>query len=195
MITLTTNRRQAGADQAWEREALSSLRSGDVVPAVDAYVDHGRVTITGSIDEARQRLVEDWWAVHNDHTTAILAVRRVDVRALNEMVREHRKASGELGEEHQDREKTFSVGDRVIFEQNQRVREPGSEAGAATVRIRNGTFATVVGVADPAHTGEQRAVTREGDVARVEGDVAWPARRSTDRPGDGLEADLVVAAR
>jgi hypothetical protein len=87
VITLTTNRRQAGADQAWEREALVSLRSGDVVPAVDAYVDHGRVTITGSIDEARQRLVEDWWAVHHDHTTAILAVRRVDVRALNDMVR------------------------------------------------------------------------------------------------------------
>jgi len=44
VISLTTNRRQAGADQAWEREALASLRSGDVVPAVDAYVDHGRVT-------------------------------------------------------------------------------------------------------------------------------------------------------
>ena len=188
VITLTTNRRQVGADQEWEREALASLRSGDVVPAVDAYVDHGRVTITGSIDEARQRLVEDWWAVHNDHTTAILAVRRVDVRALNEMVREHRKASGELGEDIRIGEKTFSVGDRVIFEQNQRVREPGSEAGAATVRIRNGTFATVVGVTDPPHPGEQRAVTREGDVARVEGDVVMAGPEGgTERPGNRLE--------
>ena len=76
------------------------FRAGDVIPAVDTYVDHGRVTaITGSIDEARQHLVEDWWAVHNDHTTAILGVQRIDLKALNEMVREHRKASGELGEE------------------------------------------------------------------------------------------------
>ena len=43
--------------------------------------------------------------------TAILAVRRFDVRALNEMVREHRKASGELGEDIRIGEKTFSVGD------------------------------------------------------------------------------------
>ena len=103
---------------------------------------------------------EDWWTVHSEHTTAILAVRRVDVRALNEMVRGHRKASGELGEDIRIGDKTFSVGDRVIFEQNQRVREPGSEAGAATVRIRNGTFATVVGVTDSASPGEQRAATR-----------------------------------
>ncbi len=55
-----------------------------------AYTEHGRVTISGTIDEARQRLVEDWWAVHHDHTTAILAVRRADVVALNEMVRARR---------------------------------------------------------------------------------------------------------
>ena len=193
VISLTTNRRQAGADQAWERGALASLRSGDVVPAVDAYVDHGRVTITGSIDEARQRLVEDWWAVHNDHTTAILAVRRVDVRVLNEMVRDHRKANGELGEEITVGEKTISVGDRVIFEQNQRVREPGSEARLATVRIRNGTFATVVGVTDPPHSGEPRAATREGDVARLEGDVVFAdENEGPSGPRAGLRTELVV---
>ena len=163
-----------------------------MVPAVHAYVDHGRVTITGSIDEARQRLVEDWWAVHRDHTTAILAVRRVDVRALNEMVREHRKASGELGEEIRIGDKAFSVGDRVIFEQNQRVREPGSAAGAATFRIRNGTFATVVGVTDPSHPGEQSAVTREGDVARVEGDVVTAGEKESPT---GLEDRLEDRAR
>ena len=193
VITLTTNRRQAGADQDWEREALASLRSGDVVPAVHAYVDHGRVTITGSIDEARHRLVEDWWTVHSEHTTAILAVRRVDVRALNEMVRGHRKASGELGEDIRIGDKTFSVGDRVIFEQNQRVREPGSEAGAATVRIRNGTFATVVGVTDPSHSGEQSAVTREGDVARVERDVVMAGEKESPTGLEtGSRTELVV---
>ena len=186
VITLTTNRRQIGADRAWEREALASLRSGDVVPAVDAYVEHGRITITGSIDEARQRLVEDWWAVHNEHTTAILAVRRVDVQALNDMVREHRRASGELGEEVRIGEKTFCVGDRVIFEQNQRVRELGSGAGAATVRIRNGTFATVAGIIDLPHPGEHRAVTREGDAVLEDG------KGAPSDPETGSRTDLVV---
>ena len=54
VVTLTTNRRQAGADQQWERDALVALREGDVTPAVEAYTEHGRVTIAGTIDEARQ---------------------------------------------------------------------------------------------------------------------------------------------
>ena len=114
VVTLTTNRRQAGSYQQWEREALVALRDGDVAPAVRAYVEHGRVTITGTIDQAHQHIVEDWWAVHHDHTTAILAVRRSDVAALNEMVRARRQAAGELGEDVRVGTKAFSVGDRII---------------------------------------------------------------------------------
>jgi hypothetical protein len=163
VVTLTTNRRQAGDDQQWERDALASLRDGDVIPAVDAYVDRGRVSICATIDEARHRLVEDWWAVHHDHTTAILAVRRIDVSVLNEMVRARRQASGELGEEIRFGDKTLSVGDRLIFERNQRVKEAEKEDGRAMIRIRNGTFATVIGVVDASTTPGHNAVTSEGD--------------------------------
>jgi conjugative relaxase-like TrwC/TraI family protein len=188
VVTLTTNRRQTGADQQWERDALVALREGDVTPAVEAYSDHGRVTIAGTIDEARRHIVEDWWAVHRDHTTrdqttAILAVRRSDVTALNDMVRARRQAAGELGEEFRIGAKEFSVGDRVIFEKNQRV--PGADLGPASerLRLRNGTFGTVVAVlpsrekapterapAEQART--DNALTREGDVPRTQGDVA-----------------------
>jgi len=171
VVTLTTNRRQAGSDQQWERDALVALRHGDVTPAVHTYAEHGRVTITGTLDQARQRIVEDWWAVHHDHTTAILAVRRADVAALNDMARTRRQAGGELGEEIRIGAKAFSVGDRVIFEKNQRVPEAGQPNQVdqrALIRIRNGTFGTVVAVSDPGGN----AVTREGDVARTEGDVA-----------------------
>jgi conjugative relaxase-like TrwC/TraI family protein len=170
VVTLTTNRRQTGDHQQWERDALVALRDGNVVPAVHAYVEHGRVTITGTIDEARRRLVEDWWAVHHDRTTAILAVRRVDVVALNDMVRARRQAAGELGEEIRLDGRAFSIGDRVVFEKNQRVAEAGkaNRAGrSSTVQVRNGTFGTVVGVVDPAGN----LVTREGDVLRTQGDV------------------------
>jgi ATP-dependent exoDNAse (exonuclease V) alpha subunit len=150
VVTLTTNRRQAGADQQWERDALVALREGDVTPAVHAYTEHGRVTIAGTIDEARRHIVEDWWAVHRDRarpqTTAILAVRRADVAALNDMVRARRQAAGELGEELRIGAKAFSVGDRVIFEKNQRV--PAADLGHSSerLRLRNGTFGTVVAV-------------------------------------------------
>ncbi|HEY4947248.1 MAG TPA: MobF family relaxase, partial [Acidimicrobiales bacterium] len=179
VVTLTTNRRQADPGQQWERDALVALREGNVAPAVHAYADHGRVPLAGTIDEARQRLIDDWWAVHHEHTTAILAVRRVDVRALNELARARRHAAGELGQEIRVGEKTFSIGDRVIFERNQRVREvdrlDGSR-GTGLVRLRNGTFATVVGVIDP--TGgdlAHNARTREGDVTLRQGDVARTA--------------------
>jgi len=178
VVTLTTNRRQAGADQQWERDALVALREGDVTPAVHAYSEHGRVTIASTIDEARQRIVEDWWTVHHGHTTcdqtsAILAVRRSDVAALNEMVRARRQAAGELGEEATFGAKAFSVGDRVIFEKNQWV--PAADVGGATerLRLRNGTFGTVVAVTAPTEkVPTNNAFTREGDVLRAQGDVA-----------------------
>ena len=162
VVRLTTNRRQAGSDQQWERDALVALRDGDAERAVHAYTEHGRVTISGTVDEARHRLVEDWWAVHRDHTTAILAVRRADVVALNDMVRARRHDGGELGEEIRFGAKEFRVGDRVLFEKNQRVAEAGLGTGhSVRLQVRNGTFGTVVGGIDPAGN----APTREGDVA------------------------------
>ncbi len=198
VVTLTTNRRQAGADQQWERDALVALREGDVTPAVEAYSDHGRVTIAGTIDEARRHIVEDWWAVHHpqttkdqatrDQTTAILAVRRSDVTALNDMVRARRQAAGELGEELRIGAKAFSVGDRVIFEKNQRV--PAADLGHTSelLRLRNGTFGTVVAVLpsrDVAPT--DNALTREGDVPRTQGDVAGDVAA-------GLETEAQLAS-
>ena len=199
VVTLTTNRRQAGVDQQWERDALIALREGDVTPAVQAYTEHGRVTIAGTIDEARRHIVEDWWAVHRDHTThdqttAILAVRRSDVAALNEMVRARRQAAGELGEEATFGAKAFSVGDRVIFEKNQRV--PAADLGHASelLRLRNGTFGTVVAVLprrDVAPT--DNALTREGDVPRTQGDVAGDvAAGIEDRSSAEPRGSLVV---
>jgi conjugative relaxase-like TrwC/TraI family protein len=174
VVTLTTNRRQGASDQQWERDALVALRYGNVVPAVHAYVEHGRVTITGTIDEARHRLIEDWWGVHRDRTTAILAVRRVDVVALNDMVRSRRQAAGELGQEIRLDGKAFSIGDRVVFEKNQRVAEAGkaNRAGRPSmVQVRNGTFGTVVGVIDPAGNLVTREGDVQGDVLRNQGDV------------------------
>lgn len=170
VVTLTANRRQARPDQQWERDALVALRHGDVTPALDAYLDHGRVAITSSIDAARQRIVEDWWSVHRTHTTAILAVRRADVAALNEMARSRRQGAGELGPEIRIGTKAFSIGDRVIFEKNERVRgaEHADDAPRSELlRLRNGTFGTVVAFTDL----PEKTLTREGDKGHSQDDV------------------------
>jgi conjugative relaxase-like TrwC/TraI family protein len=185
VVTLTTNRRQAGSDQQWERDALVALRDGNAERAVHAYTEHGRVTISGTIDEARHRLVEDWWAAHHDHTTAILAVRRADVVALNDMVRARRHAGGELGQEITLGTKAFSVGDRVLFEKNQRVAEADNPGRSVRLQVRNGTFGTVVGGVDLAGN----APTREGDAPQAQGDVA--GLRETKVQAEAASALLV----
>jgi ATP-dependent exoDNAse (exonuclease V) alpha subunit len=102
--------------------------------------------------------MEDWWEVHRDRTTATLAVRRLDVSALNDMVRAWRQAAGELEEEIRfGGGKTFGVGDPVIFEKNQRVKvasEFDQNRGHGMVRIQNSTFGTVV-VGDSAQPCDQ----------------------------------------
>ena len=120
-IELTTNRRQAAIDQAWERQALVQLRTGEVASALDAYAEHERLTLTDDVHVARAQLIEAWWEVH-EQSTAILAVRRADVAALNDLARDRRMAAGELGEELRLASgKAFAVGDRVLFEKNERM--------------------------------------------------------------------------
>ena len=133
VVELTTNRRQAGVDQAWERDALDRLRNGDIAPAVAAYIEHGRLTFAEDLEMARAQLIEAWWAVH-EQSSAILAVARSDVAALNDLARERRSAAGELGPELRlPSGKAFSVGDRVLFEKNERVAAAPRSSGCRRV--------------------------------------------------------------
>ena len=109
---------------------------------------------------ARAQLIEAWWAVH-EQSTAILAVARSDVAALNDLARERRSAAGELGPELRlPLGKAFSIGDRVLFEKNERVPALRGPLGAERV--------------DPA--GTQRHL-------RDSGRVASPDFRASDQGG------------
>ncbi|MGA2474691.1 MAG: AAA family ATPase [Acidimicrobiales bacterium] len=176
VIELTTNRRQSELHQEWERQALVALRDGKVAQAVAAYDAHDRIVVADQASAARQALIERWWSVHNDATTAILAVTRGDVAALNSRARERRREAGELGAEIRLASgKTFAVGDRIMFEKNARANlaDGGQRGHPRTVAIRNGTFATVVAVPDQKQNGPS---TREGDVLQGQGDVAVARR-------------------
>jgi conjugative relaxase-like TrwC/TraI family protein len=175
VIELTTNRRQSEAHQEWERQALVDLRTGEVARAVAAYDAHDRIVVAEKASSARQALLEQWWSVHEEATTAILAVTRGDVAALNLKARERRREAGELGAEIRLASgKAFAVGDRIMFEKNARAEVADrKQDGPKTVATRNGTFATVMAVADQR---QNSAATREGDVGEDQGDVGGPAR-------------------
>ena len=176
IVELTTNRRQSEVDQEWERQALLQLRNGDIAPAIAAYAAHDRIAITDDVVAARQQLIERWWSVQATATTAIMAVTRADVAALNEMARQRRREAGELGAEFRLASgKEFAVGDRIAFEKNARARLVSPDPGrtASTVAIRNGTFATVVAV--PGNRADSPA-TREGDELLIQGDVSQGRR-------------------
>jgi len=176
VVELTTNRRQSEVDQEWERQALLQLRIGDIAPAIAAYDAHDRIAIAGDVVAAREQLINRWWSVHAEATTAIMAVTRADVAALNQLARQRRLEAGELGEEIRLASgKEFAVGDRIAFEKNARapLAAPNQGGRASTVAIRNGTFATVVAVPGPP---VDNLPTREGDIPPSQGDVA-PGQR------------------
>jgi conjugative relaxase-like TrwC/TraI family protein len=175
VIELTINRRQGQLDQEWERQALQALRGGEIARAIAAYDAHGRITVATEVDGARRALIDKWWSVHGEATTAILAVTRADVAALNDLARQRRREAGELGAEIRLASgKEFAVGDRVMFERNARARLAQPDLGdrASTVAVRNGTFATVVSV-----PGQNGPPTREGDVVASRGDVPLGQRQ------------------
>jgi ATP-dependent exoDNAse (exonuclease V) alpha subunit len=77
-VVLGDNRRQHAL---WERNALAELRNGDVDTALAEYASRGRVVMVTEAEDARRRLVADWWASGGPDGGIMIALRRVDVRA------------------------------------------------------------------------------------------------------------------
>ena len=145
-VELVENRRQR---DEWERQALVLLRDGRSHEALAAYVEHGRVVLGPSGDCVRARLVADWWAAEQagDGDNVMVALRRADVRELNERARALRVAAGDVvGTTLQLATGEFAVGDRVVTTRNRRslgvvngsrgtVAEVDEHARALTVRL------------------------------------------------------------
>ena len=110
---LTENRRQA---EAWEREALAQLRSGQPARAVEAYQEHGRVVLADSAPEVRRAMVADWWGARTGGADAVMfALARSDVDALNRLARALAQDAGEIaGPELDAGGRSFAVGDEVV---------------------------------------------------------------------------------
>lgn len=134
-VELTANLRQRAE---WERQALQFLRDGQAGEALRAYLEHGRVVVGPTADAVRSTLVADWWAAEQTDPggAVMVALRRVDVRELNERARAYRIATGAVyGPEIDLPTGAFAAGDRVVTTRN-----------ARHLGVLNGSRGTIVDV-------------------------------------------------
>jgi ATP-dependent exoDNAse (exonuclease V) alpha subunit len=115
-IRLEENRRQV---EAWERVAVDHLRDGRAELALDLYEAHRRVSLRGSLPDAREQLVDDWWAGRENGSSLMIASTRVQATALNRLARERMRTAGCLtGADVTVRDQAFAVGDTVVVRRN-----------------------------------------------------------------------------
>lgn len=123
------------------QQASLDFALGDTRKALNAYQENGRVEFSDDNDDAVQSLVSDYlndhWLSDGSTSQIALAHRKVDVKAINETIREARKEAGELQNgisvktAHGRRE--FASGDRLLFTRNDR-----------EVGVQNGMLGTIV---------------------------------------------------
>jgi ATP-dependent exoDNAse (exonuclease V) alpha subunit len=117
VLTLTENRRQR---EPWERVALNQFRSGSVEKALEAFETHGRIERVATLADVRARMVEAWSSARSEGEEPImLAARREDVRALNQLARDT-KADQFTGPTLVVDGAPFQAGDRVMTLRNNR---------------------------------------------------------------------------
>jgi ATP-dependent exoDNAse (exonuclease V) alpha subunit len=108
--------------EAWDRDALAALRSGDVERFARAYARHGRIVASPTAEASREQLVLDWLQARSGGERAImLAHRRRDVADLNQRARRQLRALGRLGPDQLVTDAgAFAEGDRVVARRNDR---------------------------------------------------------------------------
>ena len=115
--------------------------------ALKAYQVRDKVIKTKDTSEAILRLVEDYMAdlelYGNTSSRIALAHRRKDVHAINQAVRQARKAAGDLSEtddtliQTDHGKRAFGKGDRIVFTKNDKL-----------LGVRNGMLGTVKGIGE-----------------------------------------------
>ena len=132
--TISTVRRQ---QEEWMCEASKDFAEHRTASAIQAYSAHGHVHHHQTAQEAKEALVRDWVAANGQHgSQIILAHRRLDTAELNYLVRNALVSEGTLvaGEvmETSAGEREFSIGERIIFKNNDRA-----------LGVKNGMLGTV----------------------------------------------------
>jgi len=150
---LSGNQRQRAG---WERAALAELRDGDVLAAVRAYDEHGRLRIAETTDELSGRLVADYResrTATGPGETVVVTSSRADARRLNRLIRQSLVDAGELGDTEitvqvaSGTQRGFRCGDEVVVTANDYPRAllNGTRGVVAAVDERSGRVTVRLG--------------------------------------------------
>lgn len=118
-VELLDNRRQRDPEDRW---ALDEHRAGRPDELVESLRRRGRVTVAADVQHTRESLVSDWWQgarAEGIENVVMIALRRSEVRELNELARHRMRQDGRLGDRElvlEDR--AFAIGDRVVTRHN-----------------------------------------------------------------------------
>lgn len=131
--SLTEVRRQK---TDWQREATIDLSKGNVSDALEAYAQHNCIQMSKNRMDAKEQLVADYMKSFEqspENSRIVLAYTRKDVAELNAMIKTEMLKQGRIandntevsialksGEDITEEKQHFSVGDRVMFTQNNR---------------------------------------------------------------------------
>lgn len=111
----------------WQRDATRDLATGRTGDALRAYDKHGVVHAAATRGQARDDLIDRWdrdRQASPGRSRIILTHTNAEVHALNEAARGRMRDAGNLGDEVrlvvERGERSFALGDRVMFLQNER---------------------------------------------------------------------------
>jgi len=121
----------------WQRAATRDFSTGATAKALTAYGERGHIHAHDTLHDARAAMLSSWAAAEaKGASTLMLAYTRKDVRELNELARELRKARGELGDgiivETFRGQREMAPGERIYFLKNEK-----------SLGVKNGTLAEV----------------------------------------------------
>ncbi|WP_303697669.1 Ti-type conjugative transfer relaxase TraA [Brevundimonas naejangsanensis] len=134
----------------WQRDATRDLATGRTGAAIHAYDRHDMVHSAETREQARGDLIDRWDRQRQaspDASRIILTHTNAEVRELNEAARDRMREAGDLGEDVrvmvERGERSFAVGDRVMFLQNER-----------GLGVKNGTLGTIEQVSAQSMTAQ-----------------------------------------
>lgn len=126
---------------ALDRAMVKQFSKGEANTALEYLDTNGRLHVDADREALMQSMTKDWLAARDPERPGealMLAGTRAEVAHLNAMARASLRASGALpAQEHAFGEKAFSLGDRVLFGQNDKV-----------LRVKNGNLGTVIDARD-----------------------------------------------
>jgi conjugative relaxase-like TrwC/TraI family protein len=180
-VTMTENVRQVAA---WERAALALMRDADAHRAYQQYTMRDRIHVEPSATERRAAIVADHRELAAHGVDAVMLARRRDeVTALNEMARAAAIADGRvLGPALEVSGQEYQAGDQIICVANDR-------RGGVT----NGTRGLVIGVdVERRALNVQRSDGRELVIDTQRYDAIDRGYALTVHKAQGMTADVAL---